>query len=55
MPPDEAEYTRGERVAGLIGLAVLAALALIMIDLASGGRLARLADPGGDGDADAAE
>jgi hypothetical protein len=38
-------YTTGERVAGLIGLAFLAALALICMDLASGGRLAKFLEP----------
>jgi hypothetical protein len=43
MPEDTAElgYTTGERVAAVLGLAVLAALALICLDLASGGRLAQ--------------
>lgn len=35
---DPAEYTRGERVAGWIGLAFFGLLALIALDLATGGR-----------------
>jgi hypothetical protein len=45
MAEEPLTYTTGERVAGLIGLAVLAALALICMDLASGGRLAQLLEP----------
>lgn len=40
-PPD-IEYmpvTRGEKVAAVVGLVVLAALALVCIDLATGGKL----------------
>jgi hypothetical protein len=43
--PPPLGYTTGERVAGLIGLAVLVALGLICLDLASGGRLAQFLEP----------
>jgi hypothetical protein len=40
-PPDleQLPVTRGERVAAVLGLVVLAALALVCIDLATGGKL----------------
>ncbi len=46
MPDEPLTYTTSERVAGLIGLLVLAGLGLICMDLASGGRLARFLEPG---------
>jgi hypothetical protein len=33
------EYTRGEKLAGIVGLILFLGLALIAADLASGGRL----------------
>ena len=40
-PPDleQIPVTRGEKVAAVVGLLVLAALALVCIDLATGGKL----------------
>ena len=40
-PPEleQIPVTRGERVAAVVGLLVLAALALVCIDLATGGKL----------------
>ncbi len=40
-PPDieQIPVTKGERVAAVVGLLVLAALALVCIDLATGGKL----------------
>ena len=37
--PDASEYTRGERAAGILGLALFLFLAALAADLASGGKL----------------
>jgi hypothetical protein len=39
---DSTSYTTGERVAGLIGLALVGLLFAVCLDLATGGRLASL-------------
>lgn len=41
-PPeqDPGEYTRGERLAGIIGLIFFGLLAAIALDMATGGRVA---------------
>lgn len=43
MTEDEpTAYTTGERVAGIIGLALVGLLLVVCLDLATGGRLAAL-------------
>lgn len=49
--PDPGEYTRGERIAGLVGFIFFALLAAMAFDMATGGRItSRIAGNGGNGE-----